>query len=72
MNNLTWHIGRAKELLSQWYAQAAQFELKSVQGTRWQQFWMTSFYKRKVLHCKTAGLVWHDRYKMLLDCQRKI
>jgi len=26
--------------------------------------------KRNALHCKTAGLVWYDRYKMLLDVQR--
>ena len=28
--------------------------------------------KQLSLRCKAEGLVWHDRYKMILDCNRKI
>lgn len=66
----TWHLEYAKVVLREWYERAEEFILNSKQGTKLQQYWMTPYYKRKALHCKTAGLVWHDRYKMLLDCQR--
>ena len=26
--------------------------------------------KQLSLRCKAEGLVWHDRYKMILDCRR--
>lgn len=75
MNNTpTWHLDRAKQVIDEWYTMAEGF-------LRQEKFFMNlvvpaeksaNDVKRNALHCKAAGLVWHDRYKMLLDCTRGI
>lgn len=72
MTELTWHLERAKIVLEEWYLSAdfyirqENFFLNLVIPSRK----YSGIVRRKALHCKTAGLVWHDRYKMLLDVQR--
>lgn len=74
MTELTWHLERAKIVLDEWYLLADYY-------LRQQNFFLNlvvpsskyaGIVRGKALHCKTAGLVWHDRYKMVLDCQRGI
>lgn len=73
MSTPTWHLERAKELLNEWYDRMEGF-------LRQEKFFLdlvipskdsANIVKRSALHCKTAGLVWHDRYKMLMDCTRE-
>lgn len=72
MVELTWHLERAKVVLNEWYERMDNSLFA-------ENFFMNLTIPRRALaynsarialHCKTAGLVWHDRYKMLLDCQR--
>lgn len=72
MTTPTWHLEYSKIVLKEWYEKAEGF-------LRQEKFFLNlviparsaaNDVKLKALHCKTAGLVWHDRYKMLLDCQR--
>ena len=72
MIELTWHLECAKTVLDEWYLSAEYY-------IRQESFFLNlvipsrkyaGFVRGKALHCKTAGLVWHDRYKMLLDTQR--
>ena len=74
MKPLTWHLDQAKECLEDWYRDSEKF-------LRQKEFFLNlaipaydaaNDVQRKALHCKTAGLVWHDRFKMLLDVQRRI
>lgn len=74
MTSLTWHLEKAKESLEYWYDKAEGF-------LRQEQFFLNLVVpcekaandcKRKALHCKTAGLVWHDRFKMVMDTKRKL
>jgi hypothetical protein len=67
MTNLTWHLGKAKESLDFWYSEI----------TFWNKLGSEFWYFRKgckqqALLCKAKGLVWHDRWKMLLDCRRTV
>lgn len=73
MSMPTWHLEYAKVVLNEWYEKAEGF-------LRQEQFFLNlvipssssaNDVKRKALHCKTAGLVWSDRYKLLLDAPRK-
>lgn len=78
MTTLTWHLEQAKVMLDKWY-QITENSLslidkypvthKLLQTQRHKQ---NNDCRRNALHCKTAGLVWHDRYKMLLDTHRGI
>lgn len=78
MSDLTWHLEQAKAMLDKWYDMAdislgliSKYKVThwSLQGKKNRQ---DGDCRRNALHCKTAGLVWHDRYKMLLDVQRGI
>lgn len=74
MTALTWHLNRADEVLKEWYMKVDALReyarlAVSIYPTKFNQQGAND-YNRTALHCKTAGLVWHDRYKMLLDCQR--
>jgi hypothetical protein len=67
----TWHLERAKAVLEEWYDKAEKLihyaELAiSIYPTK-SNHKAANQYKRRSLHCKTAGLVWHDRYKLLLE-----
>lgn len=72
MTELTWHLERAKAVLNEWYERmdrslfAENFFMNLTVPRRI----LAANSARTALHCKTAGLVWHDRYKMLLDTQR--
>lgn len=73
MEEMPWHLQRAKDTLDEWYAIAET-------NLRQERFFLNlvvpsekyaGLVRGEALHCKTAGLVWHDRYKMILDCQRE-
>lgn len=72
----TWHLEQAIMMLDKWYkfAENSLALIDKYPVTHWklQPQWheQNADCKRNALHCKTAGLVWHDRYKMLLDTQR--
>lgn len=76
MTTPTWHLEQAKMMLEQWY-QLAENSLalidkypvthSSLQKKRHKQ---NNDCRRNALHCKTSGLVWHDRFKMCLDVNR--
>ena len=74
MAELTWHLERAKAVLEEWYQKVdALLFYSELAVSRYKSqinIEGSNQYKRTALHCKTAGLVWHDRYKMLLDTQR--
>lgn len=76
MTKLTWHLEQAKVMLDKWYkcAENSLAIIDKYPVTHWklqsQRHKQNADCKRNALHCKTAGLVWHDRYKMLLDVQR--
>lgn len=71
MNKPTWHLDRAKAVLQEWYEKAERLleyaDLAvSIYPTKFNKKGANQ-YRRAALHCKTAGLVWHDRYKLLLE-----
>jgi hypothetical protein len=61
----TWHLEEAKRSLDNWY-KGANLWLKYTPSFGIGK----NLGNKRFLHCKTAGLVWHDRYKMVLDCNR--
>lgn len=76
MSTPTWHLERAKTILDNWY-ESADYALSLIDKypvTHWLlqplRHKQNADCRRAALHRKTAGLVWHDRYKMLLDVQR--
>ena len=76
MNSLTWHTEYAKVVLNKWYADWEKLlelaELATLKSKSPINKEASKQYKRHAIHCKTAGLVWHDRYALLLDgCWRK-
>lgn len=73
MSDLRWHFDKAKQCMDDWYTDSEKF-------LRQKEFFLNlvipatvavNDVQRKALHCKTAGLVWHDRFKMILDVQRR-
>ena len=78
MTTQNWLSEQALLLLNKWYACADKstglidkypVTHKLLQKQRVKQ---NNDCKRNALHCKTAGLVWHDRYKLALDVSRGI
>lgn len=72
MTEETWHLKAAMDTLDKWYQEAEGF-------IKQREFFLNlvvpcynaaNDVQRKALHCKTAGLVWHDRFKMVLDTRR--
>ena len=72
MNIPTWHLERAKAVLNEWYERmdSSLFAENFFMNLTLPRHTLAANSARAALHCKTAGLVWHDRYKMLLDTQR--
>lgn len=72
MTELTWHLERAKTVLDGWYEKmdSCLFAENFFLNLTIPRQELAAKTARQALHCKTAGLVWHDRYKMLLDVQR--
>ena len=68
MTTPTWHLYEAREYLEGWYAQMNQF-LELAKGYGRIPLCKASAYecKRQALKCKTLGLIFHDRSKLLLD-----
>lgn len=54
-----WHNNRAKQLLAEWYSLGDKLAKKDKK--------LTSVRGSRILYCKTAGLIWHDRFELLLD-----
>lgn len=74
MSTSTWHLERANQALDEWYTIANQFlQLASKYNNRFGLFTkVNNKSKRDALVSKTLGLIYHDRYKLLLDrCWRK-
>lgn len=78
MTTPTWHLQQAIVMLDKWYKFAENslslidkypVTHKFLQAQRSKQ---NNDCRRNAMHCKTAGLVWHDRYKMLLDTNRNL
>ena len=67
MIELTWHTDKAIEALHRWYKQAEDYyDL----ATKCRKVWMFSAArkcKQQALKCKTLGIVFHDRYKLVLE-----
>lgn len=61
-----WHELEARAALERWYADWEKFlaMAKISMFTR-------NDYNRLALKAKTLGIVYHDRYKLLLDASRK-
>ena len=68
MTNLTWHLYKAKKSLSSWYDKADEY-LELAKSFRKMWFFANSERecKRQALKCKTLGLVFHDRFKLILE-----
>lgn len=67
MSNPVCHLQKAEISLACWYSDA-QWWLDMAK----QFVFASRECKQLSLRCKTEGLVWHDRYKMILDCNRKL
>lgn len=68
MTDLTWHLDKAKESLSRWYTKADEY-LDLAKAFRKMWFFANSERecKRQALKCKTLGLVFHDRFALVLE-----
>jgi hypothetical protein len=68
MTDLTRHLDRAKQTLEDWYDRADKY-LDLAKAFRKMRFFANSERecKRQALKCKTLGLVFHDRFKLLIE-----
>ena len=68
MTDLTWHLDKAKQTLEDWYDRADEY-LDLAKAFRKMWFFTNSERecKRLALKCKTLGIVFHDRYKLVLE-----
>lgn len=75
MIDLTWHLDKAKTILEVWYSKAdALFEYAELAISIYPSNFnrkAADKYRATAIHAKAFGIVWHDRYKMMLDCHRK-
>lgn len=68
MTNLTWHLDKAKETLEVWYQKADEYlALAKAFSKMW--FFANSERecRQQALKCKALGIVFHDRYKLVLE-----
>jgi hypothetical protein len=68
MTELTWHIDKASESLECWNKSAEEYlEL----AKKFREVWLSKGLERECLQqalkCKTLGIVFHDRYKLILE-----
>jgi len=61
----TWHLERAKAVLDAWYDRAEMWRDIAKEHP-----WAADDCKANALVSKTLGIVWYDRYKLLLGTQR--
>lgn len=69
MTTLTWHIERAKESLEDWYSRADDYLVLAAKCRRHWMYSTEKECKRWSLKCRTLGIVFHDRYKLVLEEQ---
>ena len=68
MTNLTWHLDKANESLQRWYEKAEDYlTLAKAFGKMWFFNHSERECKQQALRCKTLGIVFHDRYKLVLE-----
>jgi hypothetical protein len=67
MAELTRHLDKASESLERWYWQAGEFLRLSAYFKKYWMFSDARGCKQQALKCKTLGIVFHDRYKLVLD-----
>ena len=68
MTELTWHLDMAKESLDKWYKSREDYiELANKYSTMWFFGKLERECRRQALKCKTLGLVFHDRFKLMLE-----
>lgn len=67
MMELTWHLTRAKEALEVWYNKADDYLTLATKARKGWLFSTEKECKQQALKCKTLGLVFHDRYKLVLE-----
>lgn len=67
MTELTWHIERAKESLEYWYSQVDDYLTLAAKAHKWWLFSTEKECKQRALKCRTLGIVFHDRYKLVLE-----
>lgn len=68
MTDLTWHIDRANKLLEDWYDRADDYlALAKAFSKMWFFTISERECKQQALKCKTLGIVFHDRYKLVLE-----
>lgn len=70
----TWHIERAKSSLEYFYTRWEKLMLFADAATKtcnskFNRLWANK-YRQAALENKASGIVWHDRYMLLLDCRR--
>ena len=68
MTALTWHSDKAKQTLEDWYDRADKY-LDLAKAFRKMRFFRNSERecKQQALKCKALGVVFHDRYKLVLE-----
>lgn len=67
MTELTWHLTRAKEVLEEWYDKADDYLILAAKSRKGWLFSTEKECKRRALKCRTLGIVFHDRYKLVLE-----
>lgn len=68
MTDLTWHIEKGNESLQQWYEKADDY---LILAKAFSKMWFFANSEREckqqALKCKALGIVFHDRYKLVLE-----
>jgi Uri superfamily endonuclease len=68
MTDLTWHLDKAKETLEAWYQRADDYLALAKAFSKMRFFGNSEREcKQQALKCKTLGIVFHDRYKLVLE-----
>lgn len=68
MSEPQWHLQEAKKSLEDWYASAEEYlELAEKFSKLWLFGKSARECKQQALKCKTFGLVFHDRFKLLVE-----
>lgn len=67
MTDLIWHLTRAKEALEEWYDRADDYLALAAKCRKGWLFSVEKECKQRALKCRTLGIVFHDRYKLVLE-----
>jgi len=65
----TWHTEYSKVILNKWYDDWEHWLLTAEEwkGMKLSYPNTVAYCNRQALKCKVLGIVWHDRYKLLLE-----